>query len=103
MTPSSRIIGLESRAVVEVAGPDWRSFLQGLLTNDVEGLAPGEARFAALLTPQGRLVTVLAQAGAGGQGVLAEPSGGGVLRARAEFDCATPLLRPLQVKPAFTF
>lgn len=55
------------------------------------------------LTPQGRLVTVLSQAGAGGQGVLAEPSGGGTLRARAEFDCATPLLRPLQVKPAFTF
>jgi folate-binding protein YgfZ len=47
---------LKSRALVRVAGPDWRSFLQGLLTQDVETLAPGEARFAGLLTPQGRLM-----------------------------------------------
>ena len=54
--------------------------------------------------PQGgRLVTVLAHTSAGGQGVLAEPTGGGLLRARAEFDCATPLLRPLEAKPVFTF
>jgi tRNA-modifying protein YgfZ len=53
MTSSGRITALQSRAVVEVAGPDWRSFLQGLVTNDVETLKPGEARFCALLTPQG--------------------------------------------------
>ncbi|MFN3584093.1 YgfZ/GcvT domain-containing protein [Phenylobacterium sp.] len=47
---------LTSRAVIEVGGPDWRSFLQGLLTQDVETLKPGEARFGALLTPQGRLL-----------------------------------------------
>jgi folate-binding protein YgfZ len=47
---------LPSRALIAVAGPDWRSFLQGLITQDVETLAPGEARFAALLTPQGRLL-----------------------------------------------
>jgi folate-binding protein YgfZ len=47
---------LSSRALVRVAGPDWRAFLQGLLTQDVETLKPGEARFAALLTPQGRLL-----------------------------------------------
>jgi folate-binding protein YgfZ len=47
---------LRSRAVISVAGPDWRGFLQGLLTQDVETLAPGEIRFAALLTPQGRLL-----------------------------------------------
>lgn len=39
-----------------VSGPDWRSFLQGLLTQDVESLPDGEARFAGLLTPQGRLI-----------------------------------------------
>lgn len=49
-------IALTSRAVVRVTGEDWRSFLQNLLTNDVEGLAIGEARFTALLTPQGRLL-----------------------------------------------
>lgn len=47
---------LTSRALVRVSGPDWRSFLQGLLTQDVETLAEGQLRFAALLTPQGKLL-----------------------------------------------
>jgi folate-binding protein YgfZ len=47
---------LPSRALIAVSGPDWRDFLQGLITQDVETLAPGEARFGALLTPQGRLL-----------------------------------------------
>ena len=47
---------LPSRALIAVGGPDWRGFLQGLITQDVETLQPGEARFAALLTPQGRLL-----------------------------------------------
>ena len=47
---------LKSRATLALSGPDWRSFLQGLVTQDVETLAPGELRFAGLLTPQGRLL-----------------------------------------------
>ena len=47
---------LTSRAVIAVSGPDWRDYLQGLVTQDVETLAPGEIRFGALLTPQGRLL-----------------------------------------------
>src|ERR1700742_2477503 len=47
---------LKSRALIAVGGPDWRGFLQGLITQDVETLAEGEARFGALLTPQGRLL-----------------------------------------------
>jgi len=47
---------LPSRALIAVTGEDWRSFLQGQLTQDVETLAVGEARFGALLTPQGRLL-----------------------------------------------
>jgi folate-binding protein YgfZ len=47
---------LTDRALIDVAGPDWRGFLQGLLTQDVETLADGEIRFGALLTPQGRLL-----------------------------------------------
>ena len=54
---------LTSRAVIAVSGPDWRSFLQGLLTQDVETLAPGELRFAGLLTPQGKLMFDLFVAG----------------------------------------
>lgn len=47
---------LDHRALVHVSGPDWRPFLQGLLTNDVETLNDGAVRFAALLTPQGKLL-----------------------------------------------
>jgi len=49
-------VTLISRALIAVGGPDWRSFLQGLITQDVETLAAGGARFGALLTPQGRLL-----------------------------------------------
>ena len=47
---------LGDRALVSVAGEDWRRFLQGLISNDVDTLAEGELRFAALLAPQGRLL-----------------------------------------------
>mgnify|MGYP001554163979 CR=1 FL=1 len=47
---------LPSRSLIAVSGPDWRDFLQGLITQDVETLRAGEARFGALLTPQGRLL-----------------------------------------------
>ncbi|MET3663738.1 folate-binding protein YgfZ [Caulobacter sp. 1776] len=60
---SLTVAHLASRAVITVSGPDWRSFLQGLLTQDVETLAPGELRFAGLLTPQGKLLYDLFVAG----------------------------------------
>ncbi|HSM19736.1 MAG TPA: folate-binding protein [Hyphomicrobiales bacterium] len=47
---------LADRGVVRVAGEEAVSFLQGLVTADVAGLAPGAARFAALLTPQGKIL-----------------------------------------------
>ena len=45
---------LPERGVVAVRGADAVPFLQGLVSNDVAGIAPGEARWAALLTPQGK-------------------------------------------------
>jgi folate-binding protein YgfZ len=47
---------LPDRGVVKVAGADPRTFLNGLLTTDVTKVAPGQARFGALLTPQGKIV-----------------------------------------------
>jgi folate-binding protein YgfZ len=47
---------LVDRGVVRVEGEDAPDFLQGMLTNDVVGLAAGEARYAALLTPQGKIL-----------------------------------------------
>lgn len=45
---------LSDRAVVHIAGADARPFLQGLLTNDVDTLAPGHPLYAGLLSPQGK-------------------------------------------------
>jgi tRNA-modifying protein YgfZ len=53
---SKKAASLPDRGVVSVSGADSAGFLQGLLTNDVEGLAPGQARYAALLTPQGKIL-----------------------------------------------
>jgi folate-binding protein YgfZ len=45
---------LEDRAILAVGGPDRRAFLQGLISNDVDKVAPARAGYAALLTAQGR-------------------------------------------------
>src|SRR5689334_17204964 len=45
-----------SRGRVVVSGNDRRSYLQGLLTNDVAALAAGEGCYSAYLTPQGRMI-----------------------------------------------
>ena len=57
---------LEDRGVIRVSGADATVFLQGLLTNDVERLEPGEARYAALLTPQGKILFDMIVIGAPG-------------------------------------
>ena len=53
---SRKAASLADRGVVRVSGADAAAFLQGLVTNDVERLAAGEARYAALLTPQGKIL-----------------------------------------------
>jgi folate-binding protein YgfZ len=45
------------RGVLAVNGADRTTWLQGLLTNDVESLKDGEVRYAAYLTPHGRMIT----------------------------------------------
>ena len=47
---------LPDRGVVKVAGDDARRFLGGLVTNDMAKVVPGSPRFAALLTPQGKII-----------------------------------------------
>jgi len=53
---TKKAVLLDDRGVVRVSGEDAASFLQGVLTNDVERLGPREARYAALLTPQGKIL-----------------------------------------------
>ena len=45
---------LESRGVVTVGGEDRGTFLQGLISNDVDRVAADRTIWAALLTPQGK-------------------------------------------------
>ena len=47
---------LADRAVLHLAGEDVRGFLQGLVTNDVDLLAPARPLWAALLTAQGKVL-----------------------------------------------
>lgn len=47
---------LDDRAVLAISGPQARDFLQGLVTNDVAALAPGSGLYAALLSPQGKIL-----------------------------------------------
>src|SRR6516225_4719969 len=62
--------GLPDRGVVKVAGDAARSFLNGLFTADIGKVTPDAACFAALLTPQGKIIVDTIVAGA-------EPSDGG--------------------------
>lgn len=52
----ARILQLENRGVIRLLGPDSRSLLQGLITNDVEALDEDTAVYAGLLTPQGKFL-----------------------------------------------
>ncbi len=47
---------LPGRAVVKIAGPEAQGFLHNLLTADIERLQPGDAAYAALLSPQGKML-----------------------------------------------
>ena len=51
------VVRRTDRRVLAISGADRASWLQGLLTNDVESLAEGESRYAAYLTPQGRMIS----------------------------------------------
>lgn len=47
---------LKDRAVIALEGGEAREFLQGLVTNDIGSLAPQTGLYAALLTPQGKIL-----------------------------------------------
>jgi folate-binding protein YgfZ len=47
---------LQDRGVVRVSGEDAKSFLDNLVTCDLDKVTPKEARLGALLTPQGKIL-----------------------------------------------
>src|ERR1700681_683005 len=81
---------LPDRGVVKVSGNDARDFLNGLVTTDVTLLRPGLGRFAALLTPQGKITAdfLITEAPSG--------HGGGFL-----IDCPRALAQALADKLGF--
>ncbi len=51
-----RLAHLKDRSVLRVSGDDHVSFLQGLVTNDMDRLQTSSAVYAGLLTPQGKIL-----------------------------------------------
>ena len=47
---------LDDRALIAISGPEAREFLQGLITNDIARVTPDSLAYAALLTPQGKIL-----------------------------------------------
>jgi protein-L-isoaspartate(D-aspartate) O-methyltransferase len=121
-----QVFALEQEAaLITIARAAWRSiegveragtveFIEGALGGGHASAAPYDLVFidgavrdipaviARQVAATGRLVTVIAKAGANGVAVLAEPSTGG-LRAQPAFDANTPLLPELVPAPSFSF
>jgi folate-binding Fe-S cluster repair protein YgfZ len=55
-TGAAAIIELDLFGILKLTGSDRVSWLQGMVTNDVEKLKPGAGCYAAHLTPQGKVV-----------------------------------------------
>ena len=56
LTERAALVDRTHRGRLRLTGADRRSYLQGLLTNDIMALAPGSGCYAALLTAQGRMI-----------------------------------------------
>ncbi len=50
------LLDRSGRGKLALTGPDAKNFLQGQVTNDVEGLGDGEGCYAAFLTPKGKML-----------------------------------------------
>ncbi len=74
VTAGGGVVRRTDRGVLAVSGADRASWLQGLLTNDVEALKDGEVQYSAYLTPQGRMITDLHVTARGNRILLDVPS-----------------------------
>ncbi len=81
---------LPDRGVVKLTGDDARGFLNNLVTSEIDVVTPGQARFGALLTPQGKIIAdfLICE--------IPAAEGGGLL-----LDCARELAAPLAKKLGF--
>ncbi|HYB30455.1 MAG TPA: glycine cleavage T C-terminal barrel domain-containing protein [Solirubrobacteraceae bacterium] len=56
ITEACGVLDRSERGKLALSGTDAASFLQGQVSNDVEGLAPGAGCYAAFLTPKGKML-----------------------------------------------
>ena len=49
-------VTLQGRGLIHIEGEDRKPFLQGLITNDINKLVPGQLLYSCLLTPQGKFL-----------------------------------------------
>jgi folate-binding protein YgfZ len=56
ITEGCGLLDRSERGKLALTGADARSFLQGQVTNDVEGLSGGQGCYAAFLTPKGKML-----------------------------------------------
>ncbi len=78
MTVTTLQVALRPRAYVAVTGPDAASYLERMVSNEVESLEVGGAREALLLTPKARVVATMTvwRRGADDFLLLSEPHAG---------------------------
>ncbi|UCF47628.1 MAG: folate-binding protein YgfZ [Myxococcales bacterium] len=50
------VLALSDRAIISINGDDARAWLQGQITNQLEGLDPGDSSYAFVLTLKGRIM-----------------------------------------------
>jgi len=50
------LIDRSNRGLLQFTGPDRLSFLQGMLSNDLRDIKPGEGQYATVLTQQGKVL-----------------------------------------------
>jgi tRNA-modifying protein YgfZ len=70
ITEACGLLDRSERGKLALTGADARSFLQGQVTNDVEGLPDGAGCYAAFLTPKGKMLGDLRILAAGGELLL---------------------------------
>ena len=56
LTEGCGLVDRSERGKLALTGPDAKTFLQGQVTNDIEGLEPGRGCYAALLTHKGKML-----------------------------------------------
>jgi tRNA-modifying protein YgfZ len=56
LTEACGLVDRSERGKLALTGPEAKSFLQGQVTNDIEGLEPGRGCYAAFLTHKGKML-----------------------------------------------